>query len=119
MDRINPPSSVTEAVVALRELICKDHLKQTIAPMTFNDLNTTLYKCEEEEKNFSGFGLYNIPNFGTFVYAGLQGIHSTLADVRLRNDTGHPICDNLRAGDWLMGVLYYHIFIICIFTYSS
>ncbi|OXA50784.1 Glycogen debranching enzyme [Folsomia candida] len=97
--KINPPSSVTEAVVALRELICKDHLKQTIAPMTFNDLNTTLYKCEEEEKNFSGFGLYNIPNFGTFVYAGLQGIHSTLADVRLRNDTGHPICDNLRAGD--------------------
>ncbi|XP_021957483.1 glycogen debranching enzyme isoform X2 [Folsomia candida] len=104
--RINPPSSVTEAVVALRELICKDHLKQTIAPMTFNDLNTTLYKCEEEEKNFSGFGLYNIPNFGTFVYAGLQGIHSTLADVRLRNDTGHPICDNLRAGDWLMEYTY-------------
>lgn len=95
--------------------------------MSFNDLNTVLYKCEEEEKDFSGFGSYNIPSFGCVVYAGLQGIlincpsfvqsfnvlniififkgiTSSMADVRLRNDTGHPICNNLRAGDWLMGM---------------
>ncbi len=94
---------MTDAVSSLRKLISKENLMKVIAPMTFNDLNTILYKCEEEEKDFSGFGSYNIPNYGTVVYAGLQGIHSAMADVALRNDTGHPICNNLRAGDWLMG----------------
>ncbi len=44
-----------------------------------------------------------VPGAGALVYCGLQGVVSMLASVRDNNDLGHPVCDNLRAGDWLMG----------------
>ena len=44
-----------------------------------------------------------VPGMEGLVYCGLQGIMSLLAGVRDNNDLGHPICDNLRAGDWMIG----------------
>ncbi len=57
----------------------------------------------EEQDDGNGGGVYVVPGAGALVYCGFQGIMSMFSGVRDNNDLGHPICDNLRAGDWLMG----------------
>ncbi|KAI2010691.1 bifunctional 4-alpha-glucanotransferase/amylo-alpha-1,6-glucosidase [Ophidiomyces ophidiicola] len=67
-------------------------------------LNFVLYRCDSEERDSSDGkdGVYNIPNFGPLVYAGLQGWWSILEDIIRKNDLGHPLCDNLREGPWAL-----------------
>lgn len=68
------------------------------------DLNYILYRCDNEEKDEgNGGGVYVVPGAGPLVYCGLQGIMSMMEPVRVNNDLGHPLCDNLRSGDWLPG----------------
>lgn len=65
--------------------------------------NAVLYRCESEEADVtSGDGVYNVPNYGKLVYAGLQGFMSVLTPIIKNNDLGHPLCDNLRAGLWTL-----------------
>ncbi|EFN70541.1 Glycogen debranching enzyme [Camponotus floridanus] len=61
---------------------------------------------EEREETCGKFGVYNIPGYGSLVYAGLQGIISLLADIRPNNDLGHPLCANLRQGNWLIDYMW-------------
>lgn len=70
-------------------------------------LNFTLYRCDAEERDSSkgARGVYTIPNHGPLVYAGLTGWWSVLEDIIKRNDLGHPLCSNLRDGQWAMDFL--------------
>jgi glycogen debranching enzyme len=68
------------------------------------DLNFLLYRCEPEERDASGGsdGCYDIPEYGKLVYAGLQGWWSVLRDIVRDNNLGHPLCKNLRDGQWAL-----------------
>ncbi|XP_070563768.1 glycogen debranching enzyme-like [Ptychodera flava] len=80
---------------------------QSIAnKLTLSDLNRLLYRCDAEERDDgNGYGVYNIPDHGNLVYCGFQGVMSLLAKIRPNNDLGHPLCENLRQGDWLPGYI--------------
>jgi glycogen debranching enzyme len=50
-------------------------LEDIVSQLTLADLNRSLYRCEEEERDETkgASGAYNIPDFGPVVYCGLQG----------------------------------------------
>ena len=78
--------------------------EDTINQLNLIDLNYALYRCDQEERDDGhGGGAYVVPGAGAFVYCGLEGIMSMMKAVRDSNDLGHPLCDNLRSGDWLGG----------------
>ncbi|KTG38347.1 hypothetical protein cypCar_00023081 [Cyprinus carpio] len=81
--------------------ILKNPLTQIISKMTLADMNILLFRCDSEEKEDGG-GCYNIPGWKPLKYGGLQGLLSVMADIRPKNDLGHPFCDNLRQGDWMI-----------------
>ncbi|KAI9739576.1 MAG: hypothetical protein M1834_006294 [Cirrosporium novae-zelandiae] len=78
--------------------------KEAVSDLDLIDLNTFMYRSEPEERDASGGrdGVYNIPNHGALVYAGLQGWWSVLKNIVKYNDLGHPLCNHLREGQWVL-----------------
>lgn len=78
--------------------------KEAFGELDLIDLNFLLYRCEAEERDASGGkdGVYDIPGHGKLVYAGLQGWWSILKDVIRDNNLAHPLCQNLRDGQWAL-----------------
>lgn len=78
--------------------------KEAFAELDLIDLNFLLYRCEAEERDATDGrdGVYDIPGHGKLVYAGLQGWWSILKDVIRDNNLAHPLCQNLRDGQWAL-----------------
>lgn len=78
--------------------------KDAFADLDLVDLNFLLYRCEAEERDSSDGrdGVYEIPGHGKLIYAGLQGWWSILKDVIRDNNLAHPLCQNLRDGQWAL-----------------
>ncbi|RMJ11680.1 hypothetical protein BHE90_012971 [Fusarium euwallaceae] len=72
--------------------------------LSLSDLNYLMYRCEAEERAESDGrdGVYDIPGHGKLVYAGLQGWWSLLKDIIRDNNLAHPLCQNLRDGQWAL-----------------
>ena len=80
----------------------RDKMEDLCARLHLLDLNYVLYRCDSEERDEgNGGGVYNVPGAGDMVYCGIQGVVSMITAIRDNNDLGHPLCDNLRSGDWL------------------
>ncbi|KAG9351106.1 hypothetical protein JZ751_024996 [Albula glossodonta] len=77
--------------------LLRGHLIHIMSKLTLADINVLLFRCDAEEQEDGG-GCYGIPSWMPLKY----GIMSVMADIRPKNDLGHPFCDNLRQGDWLM-----------------
>lgn len=74
------PEYVRSAILKLRKIIDTfsqtrpTQLREIISRLKLEDLNHALYRCDQEERDDgNGFDVYNIPNYGSMVYAGLQG----------------------------------------------
>lgn len=81
-----------------------DEVTNIAEKLDLTDLNQALFSCDQEERDLGeGGAAYDIPNWGPVVYCGLQGFISLLTEISPRNDLGHPLCNNLRDGNWMMG----------------
>ncbi|KAL8294627.1 hypothetical protein RB597_007754 [Gaeumannomyces tritici] len=78
--------------------------KDAFSELDLVDLNAAMYRCESEERDWSGGsdGVYDIPGHGKLVYAGFQGWWSILEGIIRENNLAHPLCQNLRQGQWVL-----------------
>jgi glycogen debranching enzyme len=78
--------------------------EEAFGELDLTDLNFVLYRCDAEERDSSAGqdGAYAIPDFGSLVYAGLQGWWSVLEPIVRENNLGHPLCSHLRQGQWAL-----------------
>lgn len=84
-----------------------EEIKEVVAKLNFIDLNRALYRCDQEERDMGNpSGTYDIPNFGPMVYCGTQGFVSLLTEIAPKNDLGHPMCNNLRDGNWMIDYIH-------------
>ncbi|XP_047352700.1 glycogen debranching enzyme [Vespa velutina] len=105
---IKPALAKLQNTISLITSNKSSDLRVIVSRMDLVDLNKAIYRCDQEERDETSnkFGVYDIPGYGPLVYAGLQGVISVLADIRPNNDLGHPLCANLRQGNWLMDYIW-------------
>eukprot|EP01126_Amoeba_proteus_P057080 TRINITY_DN7241_c0_g1_i1.p1 TRINITY_DN7241_c0_g1~~TRINITY_DN7241_c0_g1_i1.p1 ORF type:complete len:799 (-),score=155.53 TRINITY_DN7241_c0_g1_i1:88-2484(-) len=70
--------------------------------ITSVDFQYLLFSSNPEERTHSGRGTYHVDGIGDFPYAGIAGVVPYLQNIRSTYDLGHPLCNNLRQGNWLM-----------------
>ncbi|KAL7074694.1 hypothetical protein ACQ4LE_006062 [Meloidogyne hapla] len=104
--KVNPTESTLKACNFIEDTIENNALTEEttnlLHSLTLYDFNFLLYRCESEELATIFSGAYQIPNFGKLPYCGLLGIRQLLKSIQERHDLGHPFCENLRQGTWII-----------------
>ncbi|KAJ1663511.1 bifunctional 4-alpha-glucanotransferase/amylo-alpha-1,6-glucosidase [Coemansia sp. RSA 1813] len=75
---------------------------EAVSKLSLGALNVALYRCDAEERDTVGDGVYDVPGLGALTYCGLQGWYTHLRHIIPNNDLGHPLCDHLRQGYWAL-----------------
>jgi glycogen debranching enzyme len=102
--QINLLANAKQASNELRKEIFENELssfRTLLSKCSLADFNYLLYRCKNEENNI----IYEIPEYGPLIYAGLQGIESLLIKMRLLKTElmmKHPLCIHLKQGNSLM-----------------
>jgi hypothetical protein len=105
-DRFRPGSIVVlqvsllpqfhQTIVNIQQLINQfsnptSQFNQVVKELRLVDLERVLYRSSVEEKSDGkGFDVYSIPDYGKFVYSGLQGQISLLEKILSHNELKHP-----------------------------
>ncbi|KAI1711883.1 glycogen debranching enzyme, glucanotransferase domain-containing protein [Ditylenchus destructor] len=104
--KINPKKETATACDAIEKIVEDETLRQEaesqLRKLDLQTFNYLLYRCEAEEQSEYGQGAYAVPEFEKLVYCGLQGIQTVLKRIQETDDLGHPVCSNLRAGNWIV-----------------
>eukprot|EP01147_Barroeca_monosierra_P006020 gene6020-7349_t len=79
--------------------------------LTAVDMNHVLFRCvrENESGPYKNDGAYIVPGLGSLKYAGVAGVIPVIEDIVAGNQLGHPLCDNIRSGDWLLSFISNHM----------
>ncbi|CAG9534789.1 unnamed protein product, partial [Cercopithifilaria johnstoni] len=113
--KVSPIKKAAEAIKLIRDYLSgkNDFIKtffvNALKQSTLQIYNMLLFRCAGEDQDDFGSGSYNVPNWKTLDYCGLQGLLPYLNDIRFHNDLGHPICQNLRDGLWLCNYIYHRL----------
>ncbi|KAJ2879592.1 bifunctional 4-alpha-glucanotransferase/amylo-alpha-1,6-glucosidase, partial [Coemansia asiatica] len=75
---------------------------EAVSRLSLGALNAVLYRCDAEERDTIGEGVYDVPGLGPLAYCGLQGWYTHLKHIIPNNDLGHPLCAHLRQGNWAL-----------------
>ncbi|CAD8185334.1 unnamed protein product [Paramecium octaurelia] len=114
---INLPSSFTAVIECHIDLEQQKNLQsletilndasqlQHFKALSSSQLNYLLFMSEPEERDKNNTGLYFIPNYRQLIYAGFSGPRSATREAQTVNNLAHPICENLRSGNWLLDYL--------------
>jgi glycogen debranching enzyme len=92
------PTSVALAKQKLQDPMNMEDLETILSQLSLVDLNKILFRCSVEDEA----GTYNIPGWGNMTYSGLAGAILCFNTVPESSTVSHPICDNIRAGPWLI-----------------
>lgn len=95
----------TDDIKSFIKRVCEidDEFDKTVNRMSLNTLNYVLFCCEPEQMTVNtSFQNFQVPGWRSLVYCGLMGIALPMQIIKSYNDLGHPICTNLRQGDWLL-----------------
>ncbi|KAL1917905.1 uncharacterized protein VTP21DRAFT_3739 [Calcarisporiella thermophila] len=86
------------------DLITKlqEGVEEAVQELGSEEMNVLLYRCDGEEQDSVGRGVYKIPGWGALPYCGLEGFMSVLKPIMKWNDLGHPFCAHLRDGRWAL-----------------
>ncbi|EGC38367.1 hypothetical protein DICPUDRAFT_45888 [Dictyostelium purpureum] len=97
------PKDCVESIKRIESYIGdQNKLNKTFENINLIDMNVLLYRINEEEKSVTGHGAYHLDNIGELPFCGLSGFVSVLKNIHQYNDLGHPLCENLRKGNWAL-----------------